>query len=266
MSSSNIRERRLSAATRAVFLVPVVILLLAPSFVILPMSFSESRVLSWPPRGFTFDWYATLFASGQWGASAQHSVEVALVSTAIALLLGVPAGVTLGLKNWRFRDMTLALIVIPLVIPTIVLAIGMYKIYGWLGLHDMLGLAAAHAMIGVPLVVITTMSSARQINPVLLLAARSLGASRAKTFFLVTLPLARGGIISGAIFAFVSSWDEVVIANFLSSPTYRTVPVQMWAQITERVDPTVAAMASVLFAVSMAMMVALTALRWRQSQ
>lgn len=266
MHYQTIRERRLSTAARATFLVPVVILLLAPSFVILPMSLSESRVLSWPPRGFTLDWYVALFASGQWATSARHSVEVALISTVIALVLGVPAGVTLGLKNWRLRELTLALIVIPLVIPTIVLAIGMYKVYAWLGLHDMFGLAAAHAMIGVPLVVITTMSAARQINPVLLLAARSLGAGRIKTFFLVTLPLARGGVISGAIFAFVSSWDEVVIANFLSSPTYRTIPVQMWAQITERVDPTVAAMASVLFAISMAMMAGLTVLRWRQSQ
>ncbi|MEZ5783870.1 MAG: ABC transporter permease [Rhizobiaceae bacterium] len=265
MSTSH-QESRTASLGRLALLVPIVILLLAPSLVILPMSFSESRVMSWPPRGFTFDWYVALFASGQWVASSRHSVEVALLSTAIALLLGVPAGLTLGLKVWRWRELTLALVVVPLVIPTVVLAIGMYKVYVWLGLHDLLGLAAAHAMIGVPLVVITTMSSARQINPVLLLAARSLGANPFKTFFFVTLPLARSGVISGAIFAFVTSWDEVVIANFLSCSH---LPHHSGADVSankQRVDPTVAAMASVLFVVSMAMMASVTVLRWSKSR
>lgn len=248
---------------RSALLVPVVILLLAPSLVILPMSISESRMLTWPPRGFTLDWYVVLFTGGQWLDSARHSLEVALASTAIAVLLGVPAGVTLGMRTWRLRELTLAAIIVPLVIPTVVIAIGMYKVYAWLGITGFFGLAAAHAVIGVPLVVITTMSAARQVNPVLLLAARSLGASPLRTFVLVTLPSISGGVVSGAVFAFVSSWDEVVIANFLSTPTYRTIPVQMWAQITERVDPTVAAMASALFALSMVMMVALTLARGR---
>lgn len=242
---------------RTTLMIPIVVLLLAPSLVILPLSVSQRQVLAWPPRGFTLDWYFSLFASGRWWDSAIHSVEVAAASTVIAVLLGVPAGVTLGLRSFRFKDVVLAIAVVPLVIPTVVLAIGMYKVYVWLGLYDLLGLAAAHAMIGVPLVVVTTMSAARQLDPVLILASRSLGAGPIRTFFLVILPGVRSGVISGAFFAFASSWDEVIIANFLSSPTYRTIPVQMWAQINQHVDPTVAALASVLFILSMAMMAGL---------
>ena len=253
MSAVARHEQGWGGTIRVALVVAIVLLLLAPSVVILPMSFSESRVLAWPPRGFTLDWYVDLFASGQWMKSARHSLEVAAVSSAIAVLVGVPAGVTLGLRDWPLKDLTLAIVMVPLVIPTVVLAIGMYKVYVWLGLYDLWGLAAAHAVIGVPFVVVTTMSATRQLNPVLPLAARSLGAGPVRTFFLVILPGIRGGVLSGALFAFATSWDEVVIANFLSSPTYRTIPVQMWAQITERVDPTVAAMATVLFVLSLAM-------------
>ena len=247
-----------------VLLTPIVMILMAPSLVIIPMSFSESRVLSWPPRGFTLEWYGQLFGSGQWLASAQHSVEVAVTSTVIAVLLGVPAGVTFGLRNWRGKQLALAIVLLPLVIPTVVLAIGMYKVYVTLGLFDLWGLAAAHAVIGVPLVVVTTMSSARQMNPVLLLAARSLGAGPLSVFFHVTLPSVLPGVLSGAVFAFISSWDEVVIANFLSTPTYRTIPVQMWAQITERVDPTVAAMGCALFVLTTLLMLAVAGLGRRR--
>jgi putative spermidine/putrescine transport system permease protein len=134
------------------------------------------------------------------------------------------------------------------------MAVGMYKTYAVLGLVDLWGLAAAHATIGVPFVVITTMSAARQVNPVLFLAARSLGASPPSVFVHVTLPGVALGVMSGAIFAFVTSWDEVVIAKFLTTPTFQTIPVQMWNQLTERVDPTVAAMATSLFVVTTSLM------------
>jgi putative spermidine/putrescine transport system permease protein len=248
----------------AVLLAPAIVLLLAPSLVVIPMSFSKNPVLSWPPRGFTLQWYHQLFGSAEWLASARNSLEVALAATIMCLLLGVPAGLAFGLRNWRGRRLSLALVVTPLVIPNIVLAIGMYEVYAQLGLEDFWGLAAGHFVIGVPFVVMTTMSAAAQVNPVLLLAARSLGARPILVFWHVTLPLISVGIWSGAVFAFVTSWDEVVIANFLTSPTYRTVPVQIWSQLTENVDPTVAAMASTMFAVTTSLVLALLFLRRRQ--
>jgi putative spermidine/putrescine transport system permease protein len=240
---------------------PVVVLLLAPTLVVIPMSFTEGRILSWPPQGFTFDWYGRLLGSGAWLATAWNSVLVALAATVIALLLGVPAGLTFGLRHWKTKQLALALVVMPLVIPTIVLAIGMYRVYAWLGLGDLWGVAAAHAVIAAPLVVIPTMSAARQINPVLLLAARSLGATPASVFRHVTLPSVGFGVLSGAVFAFVTSWDEVVIAKFLTSPRFRTIPVQMWSQLTDRVDPTVAAMSTLLVAVTSLLMIGLAAVR-----
>jgi putative spermidine/putrescine transport system permease protein len=255
------RGERWARRGRAALLAPIVIVLLAPSFVVIPMSFSKSLALSWPPQGFTLAWYGKLFGSDEWLASAGNSVEVALAATVLALALGVPAGLAFGLRDWPGKQMALALVVVPLVVPTIVVAIGMYEVYALVGLVDIWGLAAAHAAIGVPFVVITAMSAARQLNPVLLLAARSLGARPLSVFLHVTLPGVALGVLSGAVFAFVTSWDEVVIANFLTTPTFQTIPVQMWNQLTESVDPTVAAMATSLFAVTTSLMFGLLWLR-----
>jgi putative spermidine/putrescine transport system permease protein len=255
------RSERWMSYVLAALLVPVIVILLAPSLVVIPMSFSEGSVLSWPPQGFTLQWYSKLFASAEWLDSAKNSVEVAFAATVLCLTFGVPAGLVFGLRNWRGKQLALAFVVAPLVIPTIVLAIGMYEVYAQLGLNDLWGLAAGHAVLGAPFVVITTMSAARQINPVLLLAARSLGARPISVFINITLPIIAVGVLSGAVFAFVTSWDEVVVANFLTSPTFRTIPVQMWNQLTEGVDPTVAAMATMLFAVSMSLMLAVVGFR-----
>ena len=255
------RSERWMSYVLAALLVPVIVILLAPSLVVIPMSFSEGSVLSWPPQGFTLQWYSKLFASAEWLDSAKNSVEVAFAATVFCLTFGVPAGLVFGLRNWRGKQLALAFVVAPLVIPTIVLAIGMYEVYARLGLNDLWGLAAGHAVLGAPFVVITTMSAARQINPVLLLAARSLGARPISVFINITLPIIAVGVLSGAVFAFVTSWDEVVIANFLTSPTFRTIPVQMWNQLTEGVDPTVAAMATMLFSVSMSLMLAVVGFR-----
>jgi putative spermidine/putrescine transport system permease protein len=238
---------------------PIVITLLVPSLVIIPMSFSRSRVLSFPPTGFTLEWYHTLFTSSEWLASAQNSVVVALAATVICLVLGVPAGLALGLRDWRGKRLMMALVITPMVIPTVVLAIGMYAVYATLGLVGIWGLAAAHAVIAVPFVVITTMAAARQLDPTLLLAARSLGAPPAQVFLNVTFPAIARGVLSGAVFAFVTSWDEVVIALFLTDPTFKTIPVQMWNQLSEGVDPTVAAIATTLLGVTTLLMVSLLA-------
>lgn len=248
----------------AALLGPTIVSLLMPSLVVIPLSLSNNPALSWPPQGFTLQWYHQLFGSAAWLASLRHSIEVALTATILCLLLGVPAGLAFGSRNWRGRRLSLAFVVLPLVIPNVVLAIGMYEVYARLGLADLWGLAASHFVIGVPFVVITTMSAAKRINPVFLLAARSLGARPVLVFWHVTLPLISLGVLSGAMFAFVTSWDEVVIANFLTSPTYRTVPVEMWSQLTEGVDPTVAAMAATLFAVTTSLMLALLFLRGRR--
>jgi putative spermidine/putrescine transport system permease protein len=241
----------------AVLLTPIVVILLAPTLVVIPMSFSESPVLSFPPSGFTLDWYGELFTSREWLDSARNSLVVALAATAISLVLGVPAGLAFGLRNWRSKQLALALVITPMVVPTVVLAIGMYAVYAELGLVGVWGLAAAHAVIGVPFVVVTTMAAARQLDPTQLLAARSLGARPPLVFLHVTLPAIARGVLSGAVFALVTSWDEVVIAIFLTDPTFKTVPVQMWNQLNERVDPTVAAMSTTLVGVTTLLMVSL---------
>jgi putative spermidine/putrescine transport system permease protein len=240
---------------------PNILILLAPILVVIPMSLSTDSMLSWPPRGMTFHWYGQLFNSPQWMDAAQNSAAVAAVTTIMCLIFGLPAGLALGIQNWRGQSLFLGLSTAPLIFPHIVLAIGMYQAYVQLGLNDFWGLTAGHFVTCVPFVVITAMSGAKQMSPVLMLAARGLGAGPLQVLWYVILPSVRPAILFGAVLAFMTSWDEVVIANYLTTPTFRTIPVQMWAELTELFDPTVAAMASILFAAATALTAAMMLVR-----
>jgi putative spermidine/putrescine transport system permease protein len=168
-----------------------------------------------------------------------------------ATLLGT--GAALALVRGRFvgRRVVAAIAFSPLVIPVVIIALGMFAVYARLRLiGTVTGLVAAHTALGVPFVVVSVGTSLRTIDANLDLAARGLGASRWQGFRRITLPLALPGVLAGALFAFVTSWDEVVAALFLTSAQFHTLPVQVWNQITEVVDPTVAAVSTLLVAVS----------------
>jgi ABC-type spermidine/putrescine transport system permease subunit II len=244
----------------------VVLLLVLPSLVVVPMSFSPSEILQFPPDGFSLRWYEQLFTTPSWTSAISNSLQVALATTVAAVLVGAPAGLVLGLRNWRGRGALLGLVLAPVVAPPMVLALGMYASYARVDLVGQWGLVAAHTVLATPFVVVTVMSAARQIDPTWLDAARSLGASPLRVMWTVLVPLTGKGIASGALFAFITSWDEVVVALYLSDPASKTLPVHMWNQLRERVDPTVAAVASVMLLVTSIVMVAALALGWRRDR
>lgn len=248
------------------WIVPTVLmvgLLLMPSVVLIPMSFSPSEILTFPPSGFSLKWYENFFGDPQWTRAMGNSFAVAAVTAVFAVLIGTPAGIALGFRKWRGQGLVLAILISPVIVPPMVMAVGMYVTYAQFELTGFWGLVAAHTMLVTPFVVVTVIAAVSQINPSVADAARSLGASPIRVITRILLPLALPGVISGALFAFVTSWDEVVVAIYLTDPGFKTLPVVMWDQLRERVDPTVAAIATILLLITVLIMI-LALLRGRR--
>ena len=236
--------------------------LLAPTLVIVPMSFTEARILSFPPEGFSFQWYERMLSDRQWSSGMVNSLQTAVLTAVIATVLGTLAA--LGLARGRFpgRGFVNGLVLTPLIVPVVIIAIGMFGLFvQWRISGSIAGLVAAHTALALPFVVVSVSTSLLTIDRNLELAAANLGADPRRVFTRITLPIILPGVLAGAIFSFITSWDEVVIAIFLTSARFRTLPVEMWEQVRQVVDPTVAAVATTLFAVTTTLFVVLLVVR-----
>lgn len=236
--------------------------LLAPTLVIVPMSFTGAHILSFPPEGFSLQWYQRMFTDPQWAAGIQHSAQVGFMTAILATVLGTLAA--LGLTRGRFPGRTVvnALALSPLIVPVVVIAIGMFAVFvQWKIAGSVVGLVLAHTALALPFVIVNVGTSLRTMDRNLELAAANLGADPRRSFYHITLPIILPGVLAGAIFSFITSWDEVVVALFLTSARYRTLPVEMWEQVRSVVDPTVAAVSTTLFVVTTALLVVLFVVR-----
>ncbi len=247
----------------------VLAFLVAPLIVIIPLSFNAepyftftSKMLSLDPAGFSLRWYRDIIDNPQWLEAIGNSVVIALASTILATILGTLAAVGLARSNMPFRDFFMALLISPLVVPIVIAAAGMYFFYSSVGLAQThLGIILAHTTLGVPFVVITMTATLSGFDRNLIKAASSLGADPITAFFRVTLPLVAPGMISGALFAFAASFDEVVTVLFLGGPDQRTIPRQMWSGIREQISPTILAVATLLILFSCLLLLAVEMLR-----
>lgn len=247
----------------------VLAFLVAPLIVIIPLSFNAepyftftSKMLSLDPDGFSLRWYRDIIDNPQWLEAIGNSVIIALASTILATVLGTLAAVGLARSNMPFRDFFMALLISPLVVPIVIAAAGMYFFYSGVGLAQThLGIILAHTTLGVPFVVITMTATLSGFDRNLIKAAGSLGADPITAFFRVTLPLVAPGMISGALFAFAASFDEVVTVLFLGGPDQRTIPRQMWSGIREQISPTILAVATLLILFSCLLLLAVEMLR-----
>jgi len=236
--------------------------LLAPTLVIVPMSFTEARILSFPPQGFTLDWYERMLTDRQWSTGLVNSFQVALLTAILATVLGTLTA--LGLTRGRFFGRTAinALVLSPLIVPVVVIAIGMFGLFvQWRIGGSLIGLVAAHTVLAIPFVVVAVATSLRTMDRNLEMAAANLGADPWRTFTRITFPIILPGVLTGAIFSFITSWDEVVIAIFMTSARFRTLPVEMWEQVRQAVDPTVAAVSTTLLVVTTLLLVLLLVVR-----
>lgn len=245
--------------------VGVLVFLLLPILVIIPLSFSDSTFLIYPITGWSLRWYDNFFGSAEWMRAAKNSFIVAPSATLIATALGTMAAVGLARVNFAFKGLLMSVLIAPMVVPIVVVGVSTYLFFANIGLNDSyLALIIVHAALGAPFVLTTVLATLQGFNQNLVRASLSLGASPLSTFFRVTLPVIAPGVISGALFAFATSFDEVVVTLFLAGPEQVTLPRQMFTGIRENISPTIAAVATLLIAFTTSLLLALEWLRGRR--
>ena len=229
----------------------ICLFLILPTFVVAPVSFTTTHYITFPPIGFSTQWYAAFFEKPEWWGALVTSTIVAVLATVITTVLCT--GVALGLSKLPRRANRLLsfFFLLPMIVPSIITAVAMYGPFSRLGIIATIpGLVLAHVILAVPFVVINVSAIIQKLDWRMVDAARSLGASPAVAFRRVTLPALAPGIAAGAVFAFLTSFDEVVIALFISGTGAITLPVQMWNGIRFEISPIVAAASCLLLVVS----------------
>ena len=238
--------------------------LVLPLLAIVPLSFSSSSFLTFPIPGLSLRWYEELLQSEPWRFSLRNSLVVGVGATLIATVLGTVAAVGLAQVSFRGKAVLTAFLIAPIIDPLVIFAAGLYFFLTPLGLtNSLLGLTLAHAALGAPFVLLTVGATVAGFDRNLARAGASLGAGPFTVFRKITLPLIAPGVITGALFAFITSFDEVVVAIFLTGPGQRTLPRQMFDGIRENISPVILAAATILTFMALVLLVLAELLRRR---
>lgn len=273
------------------FCTAVFIFLISPILIIIPLSFNaepyftfsegmlalepEAYSLRWyqdilhngmanPQASLSADWWWDLWGNSQWVRAARNSLLIAVASTIVATALGTLAALGLSRPEMPFRSLITSLLISPLIVPLVITATGMFFFYSQVNLtQTYLGIILAHATLGIPFVIITVTATLTGFDRSLIRAAESLGANGWTTFRQVIMPLILPGMISGALFAFITSLDEIVVVLFLADVDQRTIPRQMWSGIREQISPTILAVATLLVVMSIGLLTVVELLRRR---
>ncbi len=241
--------------------------MLGPIVVIIPISFSSSSLLNYPLPGLSLKWYEAVFVPFPWMLALKNSLIIGVSTMILATILGTLAAYGLTSANFRFKGLVMGLLVSPMVVPLAITGLALYFFFsrtGLIGTH--IGLIFAHTVLAIPFVVITVSATLQGFDRNMVRAAASLGARPLNAFRQVTLPLIMPGVVSGAIFAFVTSFDEIVVALFIATPAQFTLPRQLFAGLRDKLDPSIVAIATLLIAVSVLLMVVVELLRWRSER
>jgi len=255
------------AVTKFVFASLVVIFLLGPLIAVLPLSFTDSVFLNYPIPGYSTRWFRELIQAESWRLSIVNSLIIGSGTTALATLLGTLAGLGLrGTRSSLLLSLMRTLFLLPMVVPAVVLGVGMQLMFARYQLvNTYVGVIIAHTVVAVPFVLVNVSSALQGVDARLEHAAASLGASPRTVLFSVTLPIALPGIISGALFAFATSLDEVVLTLFVAGPNQRTLARQMFASIRENISPAIVAAAAVFIVGTIVLALCMQAIRHRWS-
>jgi putative spermidine/putrescine transport system permease protein len=248
--------------------------LIFPIIVILPLSFNAEdfftftpKMLALDPEGYSLKHYRDFFVNPDWQQALRNSVIIAPMATLISTSLGTLGAIGLSQSHVPFRSAIMAILISPMIVPLIIAAAGMYFFYSRVGLQGTYwGVVLAHAALGTPFVIITVTATLVGFDRSLTRAAANLGADPIRTFFKVQMPLILPGVISGALFAFITSFDEVVVVLFLGSAGQKTLPWQMFTGLREQISPTILAVASILVFISVALLTTLEFLRRRSER
>jgi putative spermidine/putrescine transport system permease protein len=252
----------------------IFVFLIAPIIVIVPLSFNgqpyftfTTEMMSLDPDGYSMRWYEDIQNNRQWLFSMKNSFIIGVCATILATSLGTLAALGLSRAEMPYKGLIMGLLISPMIVPLIITAAGLFFFYSSIGLsHTFFGIILAHTALGTPFVVITVTATLSGFDTNLMRASASLGAGQTRTFFKVVMPLIAPGVLSGALFAFVTSFDEVVVVLFLSGFEQRTIPRQMWAGIREQISPTILAVATILVCISIALLTVVELLRRRSEK
>jgi putative spermidine/putrescine transport system permease protein len=233
-----------------------------PIFIVIPISFSSAKFLQFPPPGWSLQWYHAFFNSASWMNALKTSAAIAVPTTILATVLGTAAALALIRAKFPGSALINAVIMAPLIVPVIIAACGIFAVFRLWGLiGTVTGLILAHTALALPFVVVTVSASVRTLDRRLEQAARGLGAAPLVAFRRITLPLIFPGVLSGALFAFVTSLDEVIVSIFISTAQVRPLAVQMWSDVRGAIDPTIAAVSTLLFGFSLVVMLLVSLMR-----
>ncbi len=244
----------MSSAGRIAFIVfcaLVLLYLILPILIIVPMSFSSTRFLTFPPPSLSLRWYQDYVSSSAWMQATRVTLIVALSTVAIATPLGVAAAYAISQSRPRIMRAIHMTLLLPLVVPIIITAVGIFFIYARIGLIATLsGLVLANVMLALPYVIISVVAGLQSFDATQEMVARSLGMNRLRSFFAVTLPQIKSSVVAGAIFAFISAVDETIVALFISGGQYQPLTKRMFTALRDEIDPTIAAISTLMTAVS----------------
>lgn len=230
-----------------VFTILVLLFLVLPVLIIIPMSFSSSRYLEFPPPGFSAQWYQAFFGDPQWVDALKTSLELAVATTLISLILGVLAAEGLSKSEFKGKSAVIEAFMMPMLVPGIIVGIAIYRFEAGMSLSGSFsGLLIAHVLMAVPFVIRTVLANLEGYNPNYELASRSLGANSLVTFLRVTVPMIRTALFSGAMFAFATSFDEIVVSQFICGVEVTTLPKRIWDGLNQQLDPTITAIAAIV--------------------
>jgi putative spermidine/putrescine transport system permease protein len=238
----------------------ILLYLALPMLAIIPLSFNSAPYFSYPMPGFSMRWYQAVFLSDSWRHAAMNSFIVAISTTILSMALGTPAAIGLNRSNFRLKPILIGFLISPMIVPVVITAVGIYFFFARLGLvNSYLGLILAHSALATPFVVIAITATLTGFDHNLVRAGLSLGASPLTVFRRVTMPIIMPGLITAALFAFITSFDEVVVTFFLAGIEQHTLPREMWKGVREEINPTILAVACLLTIVSVT---SLTLLEW----
>lgn len=230
--------------------------LLLPILFIAALSFGSSQWLVFPPPSWTFKWYQQLFADPRWLETALTSLKVGVLTMIASVLLGLLASFALVRGRFPCRELLRGLFLTPMVLPVIVFAVGLYALFLRIGLSGTLvGFVIAHTILAFPFAVISISNSLQAFDTAIENAAILCGASPLEAKIKITLPSIRLGLLSAALFSFLISWDEVVVAIFMASPTLQTLPVRIWGALRQDLSPVIAAVSTVLVLLTLLLMI-----------
>ena len=241
--------------------------LVLPILIVLPLSFNAQPYFTFPIESYSLRWYEQLFTSDNWRRAMHNSLITASATAAIATTLGTLAAIGLRNIRSRFKGLIIGVLISPLIVPIIISAVGIYFLMSTLNLTGSLfGLILAHTVLATPFVVITVSAALTGVDPDFARAAASLGAGPMRIFWRIIMPLILPGLLSGAIFAFVTSFDDAIVSTFLTGPEQHTLPREMWKGIRQQISPVILCAASLFVFISIIILLGLEWLRRRTAR